>query len=191
MPEPLFPKALRGIYTKDGDSYDLLPTEIKAMHNVDNVLIAKGKADITRDVSPLAQAAAKLFGFPKEGNNVPVTVTFTRTEDGESLLRDFGGETFATSFYDWPKPGHLVERFGPLWFLIECVCTMQGIDMYIRKIWLWKVIPLPMCIAPRIDATERVDNGQYRFDVDIRLPIIGRVIHYKGWLDIVKLSAVL
>jgi hypothetical protein len=186
MVEPLFPKALRGIHTDEGDSYDLLPSEIKAMHNAENILVAQGSADIKRDTSFLAKASARLFGFPKEGRNVPVTVTFMRTEDGETLQRDFGGEIFTTIFYDCPKAGHLIERFGPLWFLLECICTRQGIDMYIRKIWLLKIIPLPMCIAPRIDATERVDNGQYRFDVDIRLPMIGRIIHYKGWLSIVR-----
>lgn len=186
MVEPLFPKALRGVHTDEGDSYNLLPVEIKAIHHVETILIAQGKADITRDASLLAKAAARLFGFPKEGRSVPVTVTFTRTEEGETLLRNFGGESFATSFYDYPKPGHLIERFGSLWFLIECICTRQGIDMYIRKVWMWKVIPLPMCIAPRINATERVDNNQYRFDVDIRLPMIGRVIHYRGWLNIIS-----
>ncbi len=184
MVEPLFQKALRGVHTDEGDSYDLLPAEIKAMHHVENALIARGNADITRDTSLLAKAAARLFGFPKEGRNIPVTVTFTRTEAGETLLRDFGGEAFATSFYDYPKPGHLIERFGPLWFLIECICTTQGIDMIIRKFWLWKLIPLPMCLGPRINATERVEAGQYCFNVDIHLPLIGRVIHYRGWLVI-------
>jgi hypothetical protein len=184
MAEPLFPKALRGISADGGDSYDLLPSEIKAMHHVENVLVAKGKADVTRDKSPLAKLAARAFGFPQEGHDIPVEVTFTRTESGETLRRDFNGEVFTTSFYDPHKPGHLIERFGPLWFLIECVCSAQGIDMIIRKFWLWNLIPLPMCLGPRINATERVEAGQYRFDVDIRLPIIGRVIHYRGWLSI-------
>lgn len=43
MVEPLFPKALRGVHTDEGDSYDLLPAQIKAMHHVENVLIARGK----------------------------------------------------------------------------------------------------------------------------------------------------
>ena len=178
MPEPLFPKALQGA------NYDLLPPQIKAMHQVETTLTAHGRADVTRDASPLAQLAARLFRFPKEGRDIPVTVTFTRTEAGETLTRNFGGESFTTEFHDWPKPGFLVERFGPLWFLIECICTTQGIDMHIRRFWLWNLLPLPMCLGPRIDATERVEHAKYRFDVDIRLPLIGRVIHYRGWLSI-------
>lgn len=190
MVEPLFPKALRGVTTSEGDSYDLLPKEIRAIHNVENRLVARGKADVTRDSSRFAALAAKLFRFPKEGKGVPLTVTFTRTTTGETLSRDFNGQIFATKFYDWPKAGHLLERFGPLWFLVECICTEEGIDMHIRRIWLWKVIPLPMCLAPSIDASERSHNNKYHFDVDIKMPLIGRVVHYQGWLEIDHLACI-
>lgn len=182
MNEPFFPKALRGVLINGTDSYDLLPPEIKAMHHVQNALIAKGSVDITRGASCIAKLTAKCFGFPNEGNNIPAVVTFSKTPKGERLTRNYNGESFTSYFYDYPEPGHMIERFGPFWFLIKCLCNEQGIDMIIQKFWLWKIIPLPLCLAPKIDATERAVDGKYLFDVDIRLPLIGRIIHYRGWL---------
>ncbi len=187
MEEPLFPRNLRGIIKNGTDSYDLLPPAIQAMHDVNDRIIAKGNACITRDPSWLARCAAWVLRFPKAGNDIPLTTTFTKTTSGETLHRNFNGECFATYFYDHPDAGYFLERFGPFWFLIESDCSEHGIDMFIRKIWLWKHIRLPLWVAPHIDATERVNkDGHYQFDVDIKFPVIGRVIRYEGCLSSVS-----
>lgn len=189
MAEALFPRNLRGIVKNGVDSYDLLPQPIRDMHDVANKTTATGQATITRDASVLAKLAAWVMRFPKEGHAIALTTTFNKLPAGEMLHRSFNGECFTTYFYDHPKAGHFIERFGPFWFLVENDCSEEGIDMFLRRFWLWKHIPLPLWLAPHIDATERVDaQGRYQFDVDIHLPLIGRVIHYQGWL--VKESAV-
>ncbi|WP_366855444.1 DUF4166 domain-containing protein [Brevundimonas sp.] len=45
-------------------------------------------------------------------------------------------------------------------------------------------MPLPLFLAPRTQTHERVDEqGRFVFDVDIRLPLIGRLASYCGWLE--------
>jgi len=41
---------------------------------------------------------------------------------------------------------------------------------------------LPLGLAPRIQAREWQDGDRFRFEVSIRLPLIGLVVHYDGWL---------
>ena len=54
--------------------------------------------------------------------------------------------------------------------------------MIIRRWWLGP-IPLPLRLAPRSVACEWADDGRFRFDVPIALPLIGRLVHYRGWLS--------
>ncbi len=48
----------------------------------------------------------------------------------------------------------------------------------------WSVfgIPLPLAFAPRGDAYEFAENGRFHFHVEIRLPLAGLVVAYRGWL---------
>jgi hypothetical protein len=56
--------------------------------------------------------------------------------------------------------------------------------------WRIGAVPLPHWLAPRSTATEAVDEeGRFRFDVPIALPMIGRLTHYSGWLVPEELEA--
>lgn len=173
----------RPLFERNLKDYDKLPYIIRDMHDVHDRVEAFGLSNITRGKSWLSILVANLFDFPKAGENQLIRVVFERHGDSEILLRDYGSKKFISHFADHPEPGVLYETLGSLWFEVECVCSEQGIDMDIRSCRLWNKIPIPLVLLPRIDATERVRGGKYQFDVDISLPLIGRVIWYKGTLE--------
>ena len=43
-------------------------------------------------------------------------------------------------------------------------------------------MPLPRFCWPRIRAAETEQEGRFRFDVEIGLPGIGRLVRYRGFL---------
>jgi hypothetical protein len=43
-------------------------------------------------------------------------------------------------------------------------------------------IRLPHALLPRTKAFETVENGVFRFDVRVGLPLVGLLAHYRGWL---------
>ena len=43
-------------------------------------------------------------------------------------------------------------------------------------------LPLPRALWPAIEATEREEEGRFRFDVQIWLPLVSRLVRYRGWL---------
>jgi hypothetical protein len=43
-------------------------------------------------------------------------------------------------------------------------------------------LPLPRALWPAIEASESQDDGRFCFDVRIALPLVGRLVHYRGWL---------
>ncbi|HQZ14101.1 MAG TPA: DUF4166 domain-containing protein, partial [Devosia sp.] len=60
----------------------------------------------------------------------------------------------------------------------------DGLDMVLVAGRLGRV-PIPRMLLPRIRATERVDaEGRHVFDVEIGLPVLGRLVAYNGWLAV-------
>lgn len=47
-----------------------------------------------------------------------------------------------------------------------------------------RLVGLPQCLMPRLSAWERVRDGRYEFEVDIRLPLLGRLVQYGGLMSL-------
>ena len=50
----------------------------------------------------------------------------------------------------------------------------------------WRIgrMRLPLFLAPKSETREfSGDDGRFHFDVAIRLPIVGLLAHYRGWLE--------
>ena len=44
-------------------------------------------------------------------------------------------------------------------------------------------LPLPASLFDGVRCREFEQDGRYRFLVDARLPAVGRVVRYEGWLE--------
>ncbi len=79
--------------------------------------------------------------------------------------------------------GVIEERFGAIAICMVLVSRPDGLDM-VRSSGRIGPIPIPGFLLPRIKAEERVEGQRHRFDVDIALPVIGRLVAYRGWLEL-------
>jgi hypothetical protein len=43
-------------------------------------------------------------------------------------------------------------------------------------------VPIPRVFAPKISAREWQANDRFQFEVEASMPMIGKVIAYRGWL---------
>ncbi len=161
-----------------GGAFDTLPPRVRAVHDVLRDHGAHGRAIVSRGQNPLARAIASLFGFPPPGEH-EVHVAFAERDGVETWTRDFGGRTFRSRLS--LQGSYLVESFGILRFGFELVSDASGLSMHIRRWWLGP-IPLPFALAPRSIAREWEADDRFQFDVPIALPLIGLVVHYRGWL---------
>ena len=194
--EPLF--ARRRIYTgtRDdaaaaplyarllGSAWHELPAEIRAMHDLHSGLTARGVAAVERGAGFLARLAARAIGFPASADEIPVTVRFAAVEGVETWTRSFGGETFASEqFAGQGRDAQLLcERFGWLTFAMALVVGGGRLVLVPRR-WSVLGIPLPMWLCPRADAYESVEAGRFRFHVEIRHPLTGLIVRYRGALS--------
>jgi hypothetical protein len=79
------------------------------------------------------------------------------------------------------RPGGVVERFGPVSLAFDLLPHPQGLDMRLAGWSLFRV-RMPRFLAPHIAAIERERDGRFHFDVAAALPLMGQVVHYRGWL---------
>jgi len=159
-----------------------LDTPIQRLHAVQDVLSFCGTASVKRGTGVIARLAAWVFGFPLPGENVPVTVTLTRTEHGETWERNFAGRTFRSVCSRAQSPSRYRERFG--WFVYELELSVKGgsLCFRVRRGWFLD-LPIPQLLLPKSDSREFTAEGLFHFDVALSAPLgLGLIVHYRGSL---------
>ncbi|MBY5816626.1 DUF4166 domain-containing protein [Rhizobium leguminosarum] len=165
-----------------GSAWERLPPTISALH-AGGARVASGRARIERGGGLLARIVAGVIGFPRAGEDVPVTVRFVPDGDTEIWTRDFGGKIFRSLQLEGKgRDRHLLaEVFGPFRVLMAPVPDGEKLRLVVRG-WRFCGIPLPMFLAPGGDTYEEERDGRFHFHVEIGGRLTGLVVRYTGWL---------
>ncbi len=172
--EPLVPLYERAM----GPAYARLPDAVRAMHSIAGDGASEGEGRVERGTSPLARLLGAVMRFPPAGE-YPVRVCFTEREGEEHWVRHFGPHRFESRLR--ARRGGVTERFGPLRFHFDLRGGERGLSMVLRH-WTALGLPLPLALAPRIEASESADGQDFLFDVRAATPFGGTVVHYRGRL---------
>jgi len=170
---PLFVRVL--------SNFDTMPAVVRASHVPNPASDHAGEVDVEGAANPVGSLIARVMGFPGAASALPAFVTIEREGDGEIWIRRFGDTTFS-SHVSAGAGGALVERFGPFAFDLDANADAGGFDLSIRRGRFFG-LPLLGFVTPSTRARAFVDDqGRYRFDVEITLPFVGRLVRYRGWL---------
>jgi hypothetical protein len=164
-----------------GTAWQRLPEEIRSMH--DRTKMAEGRASIERGRNILGRLTAWLVGFPKPSADIPVRVRFDVDKGEENWTRTFGTRSFSSRQFEGRGRSQrlLCERFGPLSFAMALVSEDDRLKLVLRR-WTILGLPLPMWLCPRSTSFETVEDGRFRFHVEISHPLTGLIVRYRGWL---------
>jgi hypothetical protein len=167
-----------------GDAFDTLPPALRKLHGSTTERRWQGHAEVRRGTGPFARLAAAIIGFPKAAARVPVAVAFAPDRDGERWTRDFGGRRFSSlQSRGTGRNDHLlVERFGPLCFAMALVAEDGRLHLVPRR-WSAFGVPMPRFLMPYGTSFESEVGGKFCFDVDISMPLAGRIAGYRGALE--------
>ncbi len=165
-----------------GGNFEKLPNALRAGHAVSNTKIMHGRVDVVRGKNPLSQLAATCIGFAKTGADQPITITMDVKNNKEIWTRTIDDQSFRSVLSKGVKPHEIYERFGPVKFkmLFRIQDGKLHYDIVSAKLL---GLPFPKFLLPKSISHERVQDGRFFFDVEIRLPLLGRLISYKGWLE--------
>jgi hypothetical protein len=174
--KPLFAIVLGGAYEK-------IPPPTRRLHRGRPAVIADGEVRVTGAAGAVGAAFARVFGFPPQAEQVPVRVIIESVEGRERWTRFFGDRPMR-SVMRAVGENLIEERFGPVAVIMRLEARVDGLDMLPQSARIGP-LPLPRFLRPRIRAEERVDElGRHRFDVEIGLPVIGRLVAYTGYLRV-------
>jgi hypothetical protein len=172
-----------GLYRRMlGCAFEQLPQPLQAMHG--GVRIARGRASVERGRGPGARLACWLFGFPPAASDVPVEVSFEPRPGGELWTRNFAGRRFRSLQTEghgrWT--GLVRERFGPVTAGLALLVDGPRLILKVRR-WSLFGLAMPGALAPGGTAFETVEDGRFRFHVEIASPLTGIIVRYRGWLE--------
>ncbi len=148
-----------------------------------NVAHWAGRCSVEGASGKLGRILAALFALPPAGDDVPIEVEFIARDGRETWIRRVGGRTMRSLQYIGVRrpAGWIVERFGPLDFDLA-VPVRDGRLELVMSGMRFAGMPLPRFCWPSIKAVETEEEGRFRFDVEIGLPWIGRLVRYRGFL---------
>jgi uncharacterized protein DUF4166/saccharopine dehydrogenase-like protein len=165
-----------------GGTYEEMPAAWRALHD-SGVSIWKGQCVCDPAETWVGRLLSRLFQFPVADSEAPISVEFTMSGAGEIWTRRIGGRTMRSRQYIGvrKKRGAVVEQFGPLAFDLDLPIENGRMDLVMTGA-RFLGISLPRGCWPRVKAFETGAEGKFRFDVEIGLPVIGRLVRYRGWL---------
>gem|GEM_PF-655964 len=169
------------------DAWANLSEPVKRLHK--GTVRATGRFTIRRGESIAARVVARLMRLPSAGVDVPVRLAVTAHARGERWARTFGTDTPLVTEQWAGADGEIVERIGPT--EVRYRLEVAGGALYYRHtgtaLRLGPIrLPLPRMFAPRIAARESAltNENSTHISVEVSHPLLGRLISYKGFIEI-------
>lgn len=171
---PLFPRLL-------GDGFGQLPPTLQRLHLRQGTATWKGEVQVDRGSSWLARFCAFVTQLPPAGLG-PITVEIIADARREQWTRHVAGHAMRSRL--WASDGLLCERLGAVTFGFRLSVEDARIVWRVARVRALGIIPLPASAFGAVCAFEGEADGKYTFDVTAALPLVGPLVHYRGWLQV-------
>jgi len=167
-----------------GSRWDALPAPIRALHGDDAHIDARGRVEVRGDTRWLPRRLRRMLRMPEPVADAPLRVEIRRDGSVETWTRYFPDACLESHLSPSPRwPGVFAERLGgarlTFGFAVE-----DGQLRWVTRDVRFLAMPLPLRWFDGIDARCSERDGRYRFDIAVRLPLVGLLVAYAGWLEI-------
>jgi hypothetical protein len=159
-----------------------LPIAVQAMHGSAPTLHASGQADVAGAGHFPARCLRRLLGLPPPGPQQPLALTIERHGTREVWTRRFTDRRMQSVLDRRPDSPLLYERLGPAMLGFTLHRDGDAIDWQLCRLHVFGV-PMPRALRGRVLSRSGMRDGRYHFSVDVRLPVLGQLIAYEGWLE--------
>ncbi|MBT2143780.1 MULTISPECIES: DUF4166 domain-containing protein [unclassified Rhodanobacter] len=159
-----------------------LPIAVQAMHGPAPTLHANGQADVAGASHFPARCLRRLLGLPPPGPQQPLALTIERHGTREVWTRRFANRCMRSTLRRRPGSPLLYERLGPATLGFALRRDGDAIDWQLRSLHVLG-LPLPRALHGQVLSRSGFRDGRYHFSVDVRLPMLGQLIGYRGWLE--------
>lgn len=159
-----------------------LAPAVQRMHAEGRIVQASGQADVTGATHLIARLLRRLLSLPEPGLAQAIAVTIERYATHERWSRQFLRGRMCSTLRTG-NDGQLHERLGPATLCFALRRDGNAIDWQLQGVRLLG-LPLPHALYGAVLSRSGVRDGRYAFDIDVRLPLLGQLVAYRGWLEI-------
>lgn len=172
----LFPSLL-------GPRWEALPPSLRAMHGGLRPVRARGRVKVEGDPRWRARLLRALFRLPVPAVDVPLDVEIRPHAATETWSRRFPSGVMRSTLRRSSRwPGAFEESIGAARFVFVPECDGRALRWATRDVRLFGV-SLPLRWFDGLSACCSERDGRYRFDIVARLPWVGVLVAYAGWLE--------
>ena len=171
----LFPRVI-------GAGFAQLQEPVRVIHQRAGLTRYAGQVEVERGTGAMPQLFAAAARLPPAGCG-PLVVDIESAALEERWTRRMGGHAMASRL--WFAAGMLREQLGLVRFDFALRVVDAGIEWRVARVRALGV-PLPVRWFSGVGARESARGERYGFDVWARLPGVGLLVHYRGWLDVVS-----
>lgn len=141
----------------------------------------RGEVDTMPPDSAPGRVLAWCLGSPRRAATGEIRFELDASPAHETWTRHFPGRTMRSRMA--ARGGRLEERMGPA--RLEFVLDARDGGLVLELVRLrFLGLPCPAWLRPRLVATERGEGARLHFHIEARVPGIGRVVGYRGWLAV-------
>jgi hypothetical protein len=164
------------------EAWRRLPDVVQAMHGSTPQLHANGLADVAGAGHLPARLLRRLLGLPPPGPQQALALTIERQGTREIWTRRFTKRRMQSTLDRRHDSPLLYERLGPVTLGFALRRDGDAIDWQLRSLHVFG-LPMPRALRGDVLSSSGVRDGRYHFNVDVRLPLLGQLIAYQGWLE--------
>ncbi len=159
-----------------------LATPVRRMHGDDARVHAAGYATVEGSSRLPARLLRRLLRLPEPGPDQALALTIERRNGQETWIRRFASGHMRSTLRS-VDGRQLRERLGPVSLHFKLRRDGDVIDWKLCSARLLGV-PLPPWLCGNVLSRSGAHGGRYAFDIDVRLPLIGQLVAYRGWLEL-------
>ncbi len=167
-----------------GERWHQLAVPVQQMHGDAPRVLARGTADVEGATNPPIRWLRHLLGLPEPGLQQALEVTIERCGTSEIWTRRFASKQMRSVLDRVTDVPLLSERLGPISLRFELHRDGEAIDWQLHGARMFG-LPLPRALFDEMLSRSGSQDGHYAFHIDTRLPLLGRLVAYRGWLEIV------
>ena len=165
-----------------GEQWHALAAPVRRMHGDATRVRALGAADVAGAAHLPARLLRRMLGLPEPGPAQALEVVIERHAGHETWTRRFAHGRMRSRLTCGPRGDRLHERLGPVTLQFALCRAGDAIDWQLRGGHLLG-LPLPRAWFGAVYSRSGAQQERYAFQIDTRLPLLGQLIAYRGWLE--------
>lgn len=162
-------------------AYARLAPAVRRLHALQGDVVLRGQVRVAAPSGRAACLLAWCLGTPRAAQDGPIVFELQAQPTLERWTRRFPQHTMASSMR--LADGALTEHLGPAVLFFELQEDDGRLAMRLMRM-TFLGLPCPRWLLPAIVACEQGDGDRLHFDVQARLPGLGLVTGYSGYLDL-------